>query len=95
MSDWTTEAAGRIEEAVGLVRDKAVVPAQNATKAVVYGLLAALFVIPAVILLSIGIFRMVDVYLPGGTWGTWFLFGGIFVVGGAFCWMQRSSHQTP
>ena len=95
MSDWTTEAAGRIEEAVGLVRDKAVVPAQNATKAIVFGLLAALFAIPALILLGIGVFRVVDVYLPGGTWGTWLVFGGIFLVGGAFCWMKRSTRPTP
>jgi hypothetical protein len=54
VTDWTTEATDVIERTVGMVRDKTVEPARTATRVVVYGLLAALIAIPAVILLVIG-----------------------------------------
>ena len=41
MADWTTDAVDALEQAVGLVRDKTVVPAQNASRAVVSGPMAA------------------------------------------------------
>ena len=47
MADWTTDAVDTIENVVATVRDKTVVPAQKATKAVVFGLLVAFFVLTA------------------------------------------------
>ena len=90
MSDWTTEAADQIERAVATVRDRTVVPAQAATKAVVFGLLAAFFAIPALVLLTLGLFRLADAYLPGEVWSAWLLLGGIFLAGGAFIWSKRN-----
>jgi hypothetical protein len=26
----------------------------------------------------VGLFRLVDVYLPSGSWATWLVFGGVF-----------------
>jgi hypothetical protein len=86
---WPDQAADLVESVVGTVRDKAVVPVQRATSAVVFGLLALCFVVPALVLGVIALFRVVDAYLPGDTWGTWLLFGGIFLVGGGFLWAQR------
>jgi hypothetical protein len=94
MSDWTTEAADRIEEVVATVRDKTVVPAQNVTRAVVYGLLAAFFVATALILLSIAAFRALDAYLPGKVYWAYLVLGGIFVIGGGLIWAQRSPKQS-
>jgi len=91
MTDWTTEAADAIEKTVGAVRERTVVPARTITKAIVFGLLAACFVLPALVLLAIGSFRLVDNYLPGHVWATWLLFGGIFVVAGAFLWSKRAA----
>src|SRR5690242_18748365 len=56
-NDWTTDAADAIERAVALVRERTVEPAQTVTKLVIYGLLAALIAIPALVLLVIGLFR--------------------------------------
>ena len=53
MSDWTTDAANAIDNAVGLVRERTVEPVQGVARAVVYGLLAALVLIPALVLLTI------------------------------------------
>jgi putative superfamily III holin-X len=87
--DWADQAVDLVEQAVSTVRDKAVEPAERATSAVVFGLLAAFFVLPAAVLLLIGLFRLVDNYLPGEVWSAWLLFGGIFVIVGGFFWAKR------
>jgi hypothetical protein len=94
MSDWTTEATDAIEKAVGTVRDKAVAPAQRATRVVVYGLLAALFAVPALLLLALGAFRgLVEVY-QGEVWAAWLTLGAICAAAGMFCWAKRTPRQA-
>jgi hypothetical protein len=93
MADWTTQAADAIEAAVSAVRDRTVLPAQRATRAVVYGLLVAFFVGTALVLLAIGAFRGL-VILTGRTWIAYLIVGGMLVAGGAFCWSRRST-RTP
>lgn len=95
MSDWTTEAVDTVERVVGAVRDKTVEPAQRVTRALVFGFLTAFFIGTAIMLLSIGVFRALDVYLPGGVWAAHLVMGGIFVIGGAFLFVQRSARPTP
>ncbi|MDQ6853386.1 MAG: hypothetical protein M3046_06790 [Actinomycetota bacterium] len=95
MSDWTTEAVDNIEKVVETVRDRTVTPAQNVTKAIVFGLLTTFFLGTALAVFSIGAFRMVDVYLPAGVWATYLVFGGIFVLAGAFCWARRTQQASP
>jgi hypothetical protein len=87
-TDWPTQAAGAIEQAVATVRDKTVAPAQKATRAVVYGLLATFFVLTSVVLLIIGLFRGL-VILTGEVWLAYLICGGILVLVGAFCWTLR------
>src|SRR5207249_10985898 len=86
MSDWTTDAVDNIERVVTTVRDTTVTPAQNVTRAIVFGLLTALSVATALTIVSIGLFRLLDVYLPGGVWAAYLVFAGVFVVAGMFCW---------
>jgi hypothetical protein len=93
--DWTIDAVDRIEDVVATVRDRTVVPAQNVTRAVVYGLLTTFFIVTALILLSISIFRALDVYLPGEVYWAYLVMGGIFVLGGAFCWAKRAAKPKP
>jgi hypothetical protein len=90
VTDWTTEATDVIERTVGMVRDKTVEPARAATRVVVYGLLAALIAIPAVVLLTIGTFRGLVLIEQGYVWAAWVTLGGIFVLAGAFCWTKRN-----
>ena len=86
MSDWTTDAVDNIERVVTTVRDKTVTPAQNAARAIVFGLLTSFFVATAP---DARLDRSVP---PGrrlphrGVWATYLVFGGIFVVAGTFCW---------
>jgi amino acid transporter len=93
--DWTTDAVDNIERVVTTVRDRTVTPAQNLTRAIVFGLLTAFFVLTALTLLFIGVFRLVDVYVPAGVWATYLIFGGIFVAAGTFCWARRTSVPPP
>jgi hypothetical protein len=90
-SDWTTDAADAIERAVGLVRDRTVEPAQAITRAVVYGLLAALIGLPAAILLLAGLFRLLVIAYQGEVWAAWLTLGGIFVAVGGFLWAKRTA----
>jgi predicted metal-binding membrane protein len=90
VTDWTTDATDLIERTVATVRDRTVEPAQAATRVVVYGLLAALIAVPAVIMLLIGAFRGLVLLEQGYTWAAWVTLGGIFVVAGAFCWTKRN-----
>ena len=55
MSDWTTEATDLVERTVGMVRDRTVEPARAIARGLVYGLVATLIAVPAVVLLAIGL----------------------------------------
>lgn len=93
MADWTSDAVDTIENVVATVRDKTVVPAQKATKAVVFGLLVAFFVLTALLMLAIALFRVL-VVLTGEVWAAYLILGGIFVIAGAFVWTLRASRKT-
>ncbi len=88
-SDWTEQVADAIDNAVSTVRDKTVVPAQKLVRAVVAGLLAGVLAGVAAILLAIGSFRALSVYLPDDVWVAYLVVGGIFTVAGLFCWSRR------
>jgi hypothetical protein len=86
--DWPARTADAIERAISTVRDKTVVPAQKATRAIVYGLLTTFFVLTAVTLLILGGFRGV-VVLVGDVWIAYLIWGGILVLAGSFLWSKR------
>lgn len=88
--DWATQATDTIDQVVGLVRDKTVVPARAASKAIVYGLLAGLFVAVAVVLLIVAFFRGVFI-ITGRVWGAYLWTGALMVLLGALCWTRRSA----
>jgi hypothetical protein len=90
-TDWTTEAVDTIEKVVGAVRERTVVPANRATRWIVYGFLATFCVLAALVLLVLGAFRAADVYVAKErVWAVWTAIGGIFVVAGTFFWLKRS-----
>jgi drug/metabolite transporter (DMT)-like permease len=89
VADWTTNAVDSLEHVVNTVRDKTVVPAENATKVVVVGLLVAFFVVTALLMMAIAVFRVL-VVITGEVWAAYLILGGIFVVAGAFVWTLRS-----
>jgi len=89
MSDWTTDAANAIDNAVGLARERTVEPVQKVVRGVTYGVLAALILLPALVLTVIGAFRVLEIAARGRDWVPWCGIGGIFVIAGWFCWTRR------
>jgi drug/metabolite transporter (DMT)-like permease len=94
VADWTTDLIDNLDSAIAIVRDKTVVPAQKATRAVVYGLLVAFFALSALLMLAIALFRVL-VVLTGEVWASYLILGGIFVIAGAFCWTLRGPRANP
>jgi hypothetical protein len=82
MPDWTDQVADQIENAVCTVRDKTVVPVERLVGYVVAGLFVLLLLLALGILAAVGLFRLIDVYLPSGSWATWLVFGGTFGLAG-------------
>ena len=90
MSDWTTDAANAIDNAVGLVRERTVEPVAAAARALTYGILVVLVLIPALTLTTIAAFRLLTIAAQGDVWIPWCGIGGIFVIAGWFCWSKRN-----
>ena len=84
MPDWTDQVADSIEQAIVTVRDKTVVPVERIVAYVIAGLFILFLLLTLGILAALGVFRLVDVYLPSGSWATWLLFGGVFMAAGLF-----------
>jgi hypothetical protein len=91
-SDWTVQAADTIESVVGTIREKTVIPATTAARAVVYGLVAGVLGIVLLVLVVIVSVRFGAVYLPGwfadkpgrSVWATQAIIGGILTLAGLF-----------
>ena len=88
-SNWPAHAADKVEQVVSAVRDKTTGPALVAVRGLVYGLLAAILGITALVLVSIALVRLLDVYIPGNTWKAHVIVGGVFTLSGMFLWRKR------
>ena len=90
--DWTVQVAGTIESVVGSIRDKTTVPLTTVARGLVYGIVAGVMGIAALILLVIALVRVLqvrvfDFSLP--VWAVYLLLGAIFVAVGLFLWRKR------
>lgn len=89
MSDWTTRVVDAVDNVVDIAQEKVVEPVRHISRAIVYGLLAAFFFLTAFILLAVGAFRALVVYLPEDVWGAHLIVGGILTLAGLFLWSKR------
>jgi hypothetical protein len=93
--DWAAQAADTIERAVGNVRDRTTGPAITVARGVVYGTFAVLVGLAAMVLATVGAFRLIDNYLPSAvfgdehTWAAYLILGLVFVIAGAVLWARR------
>lgn len=98
-SDWTVQAADRIDSVVGSIRDKTVVPLTTVARALVYGLIAGLLGTVALVMLAIIAVRLLDVYLPfhvgtshaRSVWISDAGIGGIFAFVGWFFFLRKAN----
>ena len=96
--DWTVQATDTIESVVTTIRDKTVVPVTTVARGIVYGLVAGVLGVAALILVTIVLIRFLDVYLPfhphaRRVWVTDAGIGGIFTLAGLF--FLRKAKRTP
>jgi hypothetical protein len=95
VTDWTTQAADVIENAVTAVRDKTVEPATKVVRITMFGLLAALLLTPAMLLFGILVFRVLFlIHVRGFAVANhpWLPYGIVSVVcllGGVVCMAKR------
>jgi hypothetical protein len=87
--DWAAQTADTIERVIGSVRGKTSEPVERFARVVVYGLVATLLGIAALVLLAIAIVRVIDVAIPGEVWPAHVITGGIFTVAGLLLWRKR------
>jgi drug/metabolite transporter (DMT)-like permease len=92
--DWAGQAADTVVSVVDAVRDKTTGPILTAARAIVYGLIGLFAVIVALIVTTIALVRIVDVYLPGEVWSAHLLIGSIFTIAGFFVWTKRYAPDT-
>ena len=99
-ADWPVQAADAIERAVGGVRDKTTGPAITVTRAVVYGLFAAILGVAVLVMIAVITIRILDVYLPesitgdDNVWLAHLIVGVVFCVAGMIAWSKRSLPTT-
>jgi hypothetical protein len=87
--DWPAMAADKVVDLVDQVAAKTTGPALTAARAVVFGMLISILGTAALVLLTIGVVRVIDVYVPGDVWAAHTIVGGAFVLLGAWLWLKR------
>ena len=89
MADWTDQVADVIDNAVGTVRDKTVVPARKLVRAITAGLLAGILGGAAAVLAALAGFRGLVLLVQEEVWAAHLILGGIFTLAGLFCLSRR------
>jgi protein-S-isoprenylcysteine O-methyltransferase Ste14 len=86
--------ADRIDEVVAKVRANTSERLVGVARLVVFGLLAAVMGVTALVLLVILFFRLLA-DIPGPVWIPYVGLGAIFVLFGLFCWSKRTPKPSP
>jgi hypothetical protein len=89
--DWAAQTAETIEQAVGKVRAKTTEPLERVGRVLVYGLVAAILGLAALVLLAVLLVRALDILIPGEVWSAHLVTGGIFTLAGLLIWRKRSA----
>ncbi|MBM17066.1 MAG: hypothetical protein QF628_01320 [Acidimicrobiales bacterium] len=91
--DWAVAATNRVVEVVDRIRSTTTQPALTATRGIVYGLLAGICLIALVVFLFLGIFRLLDVVLPGESWSAHLVLGAALCLVGSLLWARRHTSR--
>jgi len=85
------KAVDTVDLVVAFVHNKAVRPLVVATRAIVFGILIAVLATVVLLLVSIAVLRLLDVYaFPGRIWASYAVLGAVFTLGGLLTWSRRS-----
>ena len=85
------KAVDTVDLVVAFVHNKAVRPLVVATRAIVFGMLIAVLGTVVVLLVSIALLRVLDLYVfPGRIWASYAVLGAFFSLAGLLAWSRRS-----
>ena len=88
-SDWATASIDRVVDVVERFRSVTTQPAITAIRAVVHGVFVVFCLVAALALGSIGVFRLLDVAIPGKSWSAHLVLGAVLFAIGAWFWSRR------
>ncbi|MGH8981531.1 MAG: hypothetical protein ACRDWE_11030, partial [Acidimicrobiales bacterium] len=89
-------AADAVQRIVDTIHDKAVRPAELATRAIVFGLLVAALAVVVLVMGSIVALRLFDVYVFGHqVWLSYIVLGGALTLAGLAIWTRRTAKPSP
>ena len=77
--EWSVQAADKVIDTVALVRDKTTRPAQVAARGLVYGLMAAVVGLTALVLVVVMLFRLGADLIPGDLWIVYAVLSVLFI----------------
>lgn len=90
------KAADAVQLVVDTIHDKAIRPAILATRAIVFGLLVAALATLLLVLGSIAVLRLFDVYVFGHhVWLSYIVLGGALTLAGLGAWTRRTARPSP
>jgi hypothetical protein len=93
-SDWPARAADTIESTVGAVHDRVVRPLFLVARALVFGIVIATMLFVLIVLVSVALVRLLDVYVfSGRVWASDALVGALLVALGFLGWSFRRARQ--
>ena len=87
--EWPQRATEFVVGAVATVREKTSGPAISVARMIVYGLLACLLAIIALVLLVVGVTRLFIVYIPLEVWAVYAIAGAFWTLVGLILWFMR------
>lgn len=93
--DFAAEAAARVEGLVEVLRDHSVRPVSRIVQFAIFGFLATFLLLTMLVLVSVALVRVLDVYVfAGRVWASDALVGGIFALAGMFLIARRQRKTT-
>ncbi len=88
--EWAVGALDKLDGVIAKVRSATTERAVKIGRIVVYGLLAAIMGLTALVLGVIAAVRALDRLIPGPVWSAYVPLGAIFTVAGAFLWSKKT-----
>ena len=92
--DWAVLLVNRVVDVVQRIRAVSTQPAVAVSRGIVYGLVAMVCLIAALVLVGLGLFRLADLALPGESWAAHLCAGGLFCLLGRLLWSRRFARRS-
>ena len=93
-ADWAAQIVDQLESVVNKVKSKTSDPVLSIVRMLFMVFAVAGLGIMTLLLLTIGMVRMANNYLPGDVWAADLLIGVIFLIAGIFVWRLRHPKKS-